>query len=165
MAYIVTTVDRAADEARGAVWLVKWDGSEARQLTRSGDASQPRFSPDGRFLSYVSTSAADSKAQIWILDLRGGEARQVAHLTGDVAGYEWSPDGKRLVLSMSDAGADGGFDSSVLIRTVTFERGPGGWAFELRAGAGLVADSDPASERRETETKASAILAALGDGG
>jgi len=67
--------------------------------------------------------------------------------------------------SLFFAGADGGFDSSVLIRTVTFERGPGGWAFELRAGAGLVADSDPASERRETETKASAILAALGDGG
>jgi para-aminobenzoate synthetase component I len=65
--------------------------------------------------------------------------------------------------SLFFAGADGGFDSSVLIRTVAFERGDdGGWTFELRAGAGIVADSDPAAERRETETKASAILAALG---
>ncbi|MBS0411486.1 MAG: anthranilate synthase component I family protein [Proteobacteria bacterium] len=62
------------------------------------------------------------------------------------------------------AGAEGGFDSSVLIRTVAFERtAVGGWDFELRAGAGIVADSDPAAERRETETKASAILAALVD--
>ena len=63
------------------------------------------------------------------------------------------------------AGVDGAFDSSVLIRTVAFERtGAGGWDFELRAGAGIVADSDPASERRETETKASAILGALQEG-
>ncbi|HEX7761215.1 MAG TPA: anthranilate synthase component I family protein [Caulobacteraceae bacterium] len=64
--------------------------------------------------------------------------------------------------SLFFAGTDGAFDSSVLIRTVAFERSrAGGWDFELRAGAGIVADSDPASERRETETKASAILRAL----
>ena len=64
------------------------------------------------------------------------------------------------------AGADGAFDSSVLIRTAAFERdGAGGWDFELRAGAGIVADSDPASERCETETKASAVLGALRGGG
>ncbi|MGA0599697.1 anthranilate synthase component I family protein [Caulobacter sp. KR2-114] len=64
--------------------------------------------------------------------------------------------------SLFFAGADGGFDSSVLIRTVAFQREGEGWSFELRAGAGIVADSDPAAERLETETKASAILAALG---
>ncbi len=64
--------------------------------------------------------------------------------------------------SLFFAGSDGAFDSSVLIRTAAFERSEtGGWDFELRAGAGIVADSDPASERRETETKASAILRAL----
>ena len=46
-------------------------------------------------------------------------------------------------------------------RRVRRRRG-GGWRFEARAGAGIVADSDPVAERRETEAKISAILAALG---
>lgn len=62
------------------------------------------------------------------------------------------------------AGFDGGFDSSVLIRTVALTRDQDGWAFEVRAGAGIVADSDPASERRETDDKISAIRAALTGG-
>jgi para-aminobenzoate synthetase component 1 len=58
--------------------------------------------------------------------------------------------------------ADGAMDSSVLIRTAAFtERTGGGWDVETRAGAGIVADSVPAAERRETETKIGAILRAL----
>jgi len=59
------------------------------------------------------------------------------------------------------AGFEGGFDSSVLIRTVALVEDAEGWSFEVRAGAGIVADSDPASERLETEHKISAIRAAL----
>lgn len=55
------------------------------------------------------------------------------------------------------AGFDGGFDSSVLIRTVAFSKDDAGWAFEARAGGGIVADSDPAAELAETEAKISAI--------
>lgn len=62
------------------------------------------------------------------------------------------------------AGFDGGFDSSVLIRTVGLVEDGEGWSFEVRAGAGIVADSDPASERLETEHKISAIRAALSGG-
>jgi para-aminobenzoate synthetase component I len=61
------------------------------------------------------------------------------------------------------ADAGGALDSSVLIRTAAFaEQAGGGWRFEARAGGGIVADSDPAGERRETEAKIAAILAALG---
>lgn len=63
------------------------------------------------------------------------------------------------------AGVDGGFDSSVLIRTVAFALDRDGWRFEARAGAGLVADSDPLAERLETEAKISAILGALANTG
>ena len=35
------------------------------------------------------------------------------------------------------------------------------WAFEARAGGGIVADSDPRAEVAETTAKASAILQAL----
>jgi para-aminobenzoate synthetase component 1 len=63
------------------------------------------------------------------------------------------------------AGADGAMDSSVLIRTLACARRDGGWDVEARAGAGIVADSDPVAERRETEAKIAALVAALtGDG-
>ena len=43
--------------------------------------------------------------------------------------------------------ADGGLTASVLIRTAAFEQeGDGGWRFRTLAGAGIVADSDPAAE-------------------
>jgi para-aminobenzoate synthetase component 1 len=58
-------------------------------------------------------------------------------------------------------GGDGALDSSVLIRSVLFEREAAGWRFEARAGAGIIADSDPVAERLETETKIAAILGAL----
>jgi para-aminobenzoate synthetase component 1 len=59
------------------------------------------------------------------------------------------------------AGFDGAFDSNVLIRTAAFAQDSQGWRFEARAGGGIVADSDPAAERRETEAKIAAVLAAL----
>ncbi len=59
------------------------------------------------------------------------------------------------------AGFDGGFDSSVLIRTVGLQRDAAGWTLEARAGAGIIADSDPHAERLETETKIAALKRAL----
>ena len=49
-------------------------------------------------------------------------------------------------------------DTAIAIRTVVM-RGGRAW---VQAGAGIVADSDPAAEWRETEAKARAVLAALG---
>ncbi|HZZ37007.1 MAG TPA: chorismate-binding protein, partial [Caulobacteraceae bacterium] len=59
------------------------------------------------------------------------------------------------------AGFDGSLDSSVLIRTVALTEDTAGWTFEARAGGGIVADSDPVEERRETEAKIAAVLRAL----
>ena len=59
------------------------------------------------------------------------------------------------------AGADGAFDSSVLIRTAACVQDADGWRIEARAGAGIVADSQPAAERIETEDKIAALLRAL----
>ena len=59
------------------------------------------------------------------------------------------------------AGVDGAADSSVLIRTVALTQDAEGWRYEARAGAGIVADSDPVLERLETEAKIDAIRRAL----
>jgi anthranilate synthase component 1 len=54
-------------------------------------------------------------------------------------------------------GADGSLDTCIAIRTLVFT--PAG--VELRAGAGIVADSDPQREFEETEAKAAALIEAL----
>lgn len=52
----------------------------------------------------------------------------------------------------------GDLDTCITIRTVIRHRG----ALSVTAGAGVVADSRPAAEERETEHKAAALLAAVG---
>lgn len=57
--------------------------------------------------------------------------------------------------------ADGRLTASVLIRTAAFDRISGSWRFRTLAGAGIVADSDPAAELAETEAKIRALREAL----
>ena len=52
---------------------------------------------------------------------------------------------------------DGTMDTCLTIRTMVAE----GDHFTVQAGAGIVADSDPASEHQETINKASAMLRAI----
>jgi dipeptidyl aminopeptidase/acylaminoacyl peptidase len=100
LAYLVTTYDRESDESRDALWLTDWAGKESVQLTRGESAAAPRFSPDGRSLSFLSARPAGSATQLWLLDRRGGKPRQVSHCDGEITGYEWSPDGRHVVVVM-----------------------------------------------------------------
>lgn len=51
---------------------------------------------------------------------------------------------------------DGGMDSCIVLRTAVVKDG----VMHVTAGAGIVADSDPASEQRECEAKSGALVAA-----
>ena len=91
VAYLVTSYDRASDESRGALWLVDWNGTGARQLTHRASVSSPRFAPDGR-VSFLRAG------QLWSVDRHGGSPRQLSHVAGEIDRYEWSPDGRQVVL-------------------------------------------------------------------
>jgi dipeptidyl aminopeptidase/acylaminoacyl peptidase len=109
VAYTVSTADRNRDEETSDVWMSSWDGRRQVQLTTS-DASDsyPRFSPDGRFVAFLSAREGEderndeSSTQVWLLDRAGGEARQLTTLDGDVEDFAWSPDGTRLALIVKD---------------------------------------------------------------
>src|SRR5215510_3017931 len=86
------------------VWMASWDGTQEIQLTFSAEsASQPRWSPDNKFLSFVSSRQGAKDGQLWLLNRGGGEAVKVSEVKGGVAEYAWAPDGKRLVFVVSDA--------------------------------------------------------------
>ena len=100
VAYLVTSYDKQSDASRSALWLADWAGDASVQLTRGESVSEPRFSPEGRYLGFLSARPAEGKTQLWVLDRRGGEPRQLTHVTGELTGYEWSPDSEHVVLVM-----------------------------------------------------------------
>lgn len=98
--YTLTTTDVAADRRNTDIWKVKWDGSERAQLTFTNEnENAPRWSPDGKYISFLSSRPGPSRGtQVWVLDRSGGEARQLTQLRGGVTSYDWSPDSTRLVI-------------------------------------------------------------------
>jgi len=133
VAYVVTSNDRGADEARSAVWMVSWDGSQHLPLTAAAEGTEkPRWSPDGRYLAFMATPAGSEKAQIMLLDRRGGNARQLTSVAGDIGVYAWAPDGKRLVLTMV-TGESGAGPKPIVIDALHFKQDEEGY---LRSGSG-----------------------------
>ncbi len=101
VAYTVSTADREADKEISHIWMTSWDGSQNVQLTYGSESeSSPRWSPDGKYLSFVSSRPGKTKgSQVWLMDRRGGEARQLTHLKDyNISEHEWSPDSKKLLL-------------------------------------------------------------------
>jgi len=105
VAYSVSVNDTEADKRVSHIAMVSWDGKQSLQLTYGSDSdSSPRWSPDGKYLSFTSSRTAKPKgSQIWVLDRRGGEARQLTHFKNySIERYEWSPDSSKLLLAMSE---------------------------------------------------------------
>jgi len=107
IAYTVTSIDREADKRLSSVWMVNWEGTQDVRLTYGPEsATSPHWSPDGRYLAFLSSRPPDEKTQIWLLDRRGGEARQLTKVKENLSDFAWSPDSKKLVLEMSRSDED-----------------------------------------------------------
>jgi Tol biopolymer transport system component len=103
VAYTLTRAVRETDKNDTDVWMVSWDGAQQVQLTFTPDSeSRPRWSPDGRYLSFVSSRQEAKGGQVWLLNRLGGEALKVTDVKGGVSDYAWSPDSTRLVLVVND---------------------------------------------------------------
>jgi dipeptidyl aminopeptidase/acylaminoacyl peptidase len=88
--------------ARTRIWKVPVEGGTGRQITFGprGD-SQPQWSPDGRFISFVSARGSGSgenepRPQIYLMRADGGEAWKLTDAKEGVTAYEWAPDSKRI---------------------------------------------------------------------
>src|SRR5262245_47827968 len=109
VAFVVSQIDVKEDKAgNGHIWTVGIDGQNERQITSSTDSeSSPKFSPDGRYLSFTSSRPGKAKGNpVVLLDRGGGEAFQLTEIKGRLQGYEWSPDSKRLALTIGDPDPD-----------------------------------------------------------
>jgi dipeptidyl aminopeptidase/acylaminoacyl peptidase len=90
------------------IWMMGSDGTGQRAMT-SGEHNDtdPRFSPDGQQLLFVSDRSGSS--QLWIMPVDGGEPKQLTRFGPGVGSPEWSPDG-RYVAVTSDLQLECGID-------------------------------------------------------
>jgi dipeptidyl aminopeptidase/acylaminoacyl peptidase len=106
VAYTVSTVDAAADKRDTDIWMSSADGKEHIRVTSSPEAeNSPRFSPDGRYLAFLSSRPGPAKnkgIQIWLLDRKGGEAQQITDTKARISAIEWAPDSKRLAVVLRE---------------------------------------------------------------
>ena len=100
VAYTVTRYSLKENRGTTRIWLADVAGGASRQLTAGpGSDRQPRWSPDGRTLAFVSTR--ESGAQLWLLPVggAGGEARRVSTLADGVSDPVWLPDGTGVLVT------------------------------------------------------------------
>jgi len=91
--------DRSGEEG---LWIVEpGDGGAARQITKASRTRYlaPRFSPDGNRIAL-----ADKEGRLWVVDAASGSKRQIADDPFEAGlDHRWSPDGRFLAYSLSDA--------------------------------------------------------------
>jgi dipeptidyl aminopeptidase/acylaminoacyl peptidase len=96
--YSITVPDLKASTSSSDLWLVSASGGDPIRLTTAkGNDDQPAWSPDGRWIAFVSTR--DGKPQLFRIYSRGGEAEKLTDSKTGVQAFVWGPDGKRIAFT------------------------------------------------------------------
>jgi dipeptidyl aminopeptidase/acylaminoacyl peptidase len=104
---VAYVVGEAVMEGEKSEWLYhihvsRSDGTLSYQLTRGEtSATSPAWSPDGKWLAFLS-SRVDDKPAIWRIRVDGGEAEKLTDEKGSISSFVWSPDGSQIAFTMSD---------------------------------------------------------------
>jgi len=102
VAYAVDKSTLKTDKNETRIWIIPTSGGDALPMTAEGvSSSHPRWSPDGKFLAFLSTRQG-SKPQVWLLNRQGGEAQRLTDLVPYLIDFAWSPDGHKMVLLLKD---------------------------------------------------------------
>jgi dipeptidyl aminopeptidase/acylaminoacyl peptidase len=111
--YTRSEIKKWSDNKRVAtVWMANADGTDHRQLLGSDKDRAPAWSPDGKYVAFLSTrdQAEGGRdlpgAQLWLLRMSGGEATKLSDLKTAVRTFKWTKDSTRIVFTTDEALSD-----------------------------------------------------------
>ncbi|MCC7180901.1 MAG: PD40 domain-containing protein [Acidobacteria bacterium] len=80
------------------IWIVERAGGTARRLTSAeGQASNPKFSPDGRAIAF--TADYGGNPDVYVVPAEGGEPTRLTWHPGADLVQGWTPDGARVLFT------------------------------------------------------------------
>src|SRR5262245_21128345 len=95
--FVVTTLSEERDEYLSNIWIVDAAGGAPRRFPAGPRRDvDPRWSPDGARLAFLSERAPKDKLQLYVMPADGGEPTKLTALEHGVSSAAWSPDGSRL---------------------------------------------------------------------
>jgi TolB protein len=106
------------------IWVMDYDGSNQRQVTRLGSLS-PRISPDGSRLAFSSLTKTGWEIMMYSVDLN--RLVSFPHMGGTNLSPAWSPDGLKLAFSSSRGGSPEIYiadANGANLRSMTANKGP-----------------------------------------
>ena len=96
VAYTVGYGDFKQDAFVAQIWIAEVATGRQFQLTRGDKSStNPRWSPNGEWLAFLSNRVED-KNQIFAINPLGGEATQLTKSETAITNFSWSEDGKTI---------------------------------------------------------------------
>jgi len=100
IAYVRRAGDIMTDRMRATIWLIDIGSGQQMPIAAGpGSHSQPRWSPDGKRLAYISSQEGGG-AQLFVRWMESGEAVRITGLPDTPSGIAWSPDGRRIAYTM-----------------------------------------------------------------
>lgn len=100
VAFVVAMASEGRDEYLSNIWMIDRASGEPRRFTTGPTRDyKPRWSPDGRWLAFISDRGEKKKAQLYVIPAGGGEAFALTSVANGVfgaAGVAWSPDSTRI---------------------------------------------------------------------
>ena len=101
LAFVITEPAKGERRARH-IWIYEKQSGSIRQFTYSAKSeSNPRWSPDGKQLAFLSDR--DEQQQVYAMRADGGEASALTKGKRGVKNFAWSPDGKQIAFLAPDA--------------------------------------------------------------
>src|SRR5437899_1268777 len=101
LAFVITEPAKGERRARH-IWIYEKQSGSIRQFTYSAKSeSNPRWSPDGKQLAFLSDR--DEHQQVYAIRADGGEASALTKGKRGVKNFAWSPDGKQIAFLAPDA--------------------------------------------------------------
>ncbi|MHB1960432.1 MAG: TolB family protein, partial [Acidobacteriaceae bacterium] len=99
--------DWKQDRFRDDLWMWRAKDNSIAPLTTTGHDSDPDFSPDGKYIAFLSNRpliaegevAKDAVERVWILPVHGGGAFPLYREPLSVDAYTWSGDGKAIFVA------------------------------------------------------------------